>query len=86
MGMSFITSCPITGSISVPLQTVRTSTLPLFFRYFVRVSFDFAQDHELVEWHRFEAAYRLVFLRPALARQRRNMSLIKSNYLALSKG
>jgi hypothetical protein len=32
------------------------------------VSFDFAQDHELVKWHRFEAAYRLTFVRPALAR------------------
>ncbi len=35
----------------------------LFFRAFVRVSFDFAQDHELAEWHLFEAAYRLVFVR-----------------------
>ncbi len=32
------------------------------------MSFDFAQDHELAEWHWFEAAYRLVFVRPALAR------------------
>jgi hypothetical protein len=36
---------------------------------FVCVSFDFAQDHELVEWHRFEAASRLVFVRPALVRR-----------------
>jgi hypothetical protein len=27
------------------------------------VSFDFAQDHELVEWHWFEAAYYLAFVR-----------------------
>jgi hypothetical protein len=39
----------------------------LSLRNFVRVSFDFAQDHELVEWHLFEAAYQLVFVRPALA-------------------
>jgi len=32
------------------------------------VSFDFAQDHELVEWHWCEVAYRFVFVRPALAR------------------
>jgi len=68
MGMPFFTSCPLIGGLSVPLQTVCTSNLSLSSRAFVRVSFDFAQDHELVEWHRFEAAYLLVFLRPALAR------------------
>jgi len=50
MEMSFFTSCPITGGLSVPLQTVRTSNASLFSRVFVRV-------------RRFEAAYRLVFLR-----------------------
>jgi len=39
----------------VPLQTVRTSNLSLSSRAFVRV-----------RW--FEAAYRLVFVRPALVR------------------
>jgi len=39
----------------VPLQTLRTSNLSLSSRAFVRV-----------RW--FEAAYRLVFVRPALAR------------------
>jgi len=52
----------------VPLQTMCTSNSSLSSRNFVRVSFDFAQDHELVEWRRFEAAYPLVFVRPALAR------------------
>ncbi len=47
----------------MPLQTMCTSHSSLSSRVFVRVSFDFAQDHELVEWHRFEAAYRLVFVR-----------------------
>jgi hypothetical protein len=68
MGMSFFTSCPLIGGLSVPLQTVCTSNSSLSLRDFVRVSFDFAQDHELVEWHLFEAASRLVFVRPALAR------------------
>ena len=52
----------------MPLQTMCTSTSSLSLRDFVRVSFDFAQDHELVEWHLFEATYQLVFVRPALAR------------------
>ncbi len=52
-------------------------------RNFVRVSFDFAQDHELVEWHLFEAAYRLVFVRPALARRHRNLSLFLRYFRAL---
>jgi len=63
MGMSFFTSCPLTGGLSVPLQTVCTSNSSLSLRNFVRVSFDFAQDHELVEWHWFEAVYRIVFMR-----------------------
>jgi len=63
MGMSFFTSCPLTGGLSVPLQTVCTSNSSLSSKSFVHVSFDFAQDHELVEWHWFEAAYRLVFVR-----------------------
>ena len=50
MGMSFFTSCPLTGGLSVPLQTVRTSNSSLSSRAFVRV-------------RRFEAAYRLVFVR-----------------------
>jgi len=55
MEMSFFTSCPLTGGLSVPLQTVGTSTSSLSSRAFVRV-------------RQFEAAYRLVFVRPALAR------------------
>jgi len=66
--MSFFTSCPLTWGLSVPLQTMCTSTSSLSLRDFARVSFDFAQDHELVEWHLFEATYQLVFVRPALAR------------------
>ena len=50
MGMSFFTSCPLTGGLSVPLQTVCTSNSSLSSRNFVRV-------------RRFEAAYRLVFVR-----------------------
>jgi len=50
MGMSFFTSCPLTGGLSVPLQTMCTSTSSLSSRNFVRV-------------HLFEAAYRLVFVR-----------------------
>ena len=63
MEMSFFTSCPLIGGLSVPLQTMRTSNSSLSSKDFVRVSFDFAQDHELVEWRRFEGAYRLVFVR-----------------------
>ena len=48
--MSFFTSCPLTGGLGVPLQTVRTSNSSLSSRAFVRV-------------RRFEAAYRLVFVR-----------------------
>ena len=54
---------PCRKGLSVPLRTVRTSNLSLSSMAFVRVSFDLAQDHELVEWRRFEAAYRLVFVR-----------------------
>jgi hypothetical protein len=50
MEMSFFTSCPLTGGISVPLQTVCTSNLSLSSKNFVRV-------------RRFEAAYRRVFVR-----------------------
>jgi hypothetical protein len=64
----------------VPLQRVRTSNSSLSSRAFVRVSFDFAQDHELVEWRRFEAAYRLVFMRPALAREYMNIILVRKDY------
>jgi hypothetical protein len=55
MEMSFFTSCPLTGGLGVPLQTVRTSNSSLSSRAFVRV-------------RRFEAAYRLIFVRPALER------------------
>jgi len=48
------------------------------------VSFDFAQDHELIEWHWFEAANRLVFVRPALARRHRNLSLFLKYFQALA--
>jgi len=68
----------------VPLQTVCTSNSSLSSRNFVRVSFDFAQDHELVEWHLFEAAYRFVFVRPALARRHRNWSVFLRYFLALA--
>jgi len=64
----------------VPLQTLRTSNSSLSSRAFVRVSFDFAQDHELVEWRRFEAAYRLVSVRPALAREYVNIILVRKDY------
>jgi len=50
MEMSFFTSCPLTGGLSVPLQTVRMSNSSLSSRALVRV-------------RQFEAAYRLVFLR-----------------------
>jgi hypothetical protein len=50
MEMSFFTSCPLTGGISVPLQTMCTSNSSLSSRNFVRV-------------RRFEAAYWLVFVR-----------------------
>ena len=49
-------------------------------RAFVRVSFDFAQDHELVEWRRFEGTYRPVFVRPALAREYMNMIMVRKDY------
>jgi hypothetical protein len=35
MGMSFFTSCPLTGGFSVPLHTVCTSNLSLFYKVFV---------------------------------------------------
>jgi len=54
MEMSFFALCPLTGGLSVPLQTMCTSNSSLSSMAFVRV-------------HRFEAAYRLVFVRPALA-------------------
>ena len=50
MGMSFFTSCPLTGGLSVPLHIVCTSNSSLSLRNFVRV-------------HRCEAAYQLVFVR-----------------------
>jgi len=37
MGVSFFPSYPLTGGISVPLQTMRTSTCSLSSRDFVRV-------------------------------------------------
>jgi hypothetical protein len=47
-------------------------------RDFVRVSFDFAQDHELVEWHLFEAAYQLVFVR---ARLKKDIPMLTISFL-----
>jgi hypothetical protein len=67
MGMSFFTSCPLTGGLSVPLQTVRTSNSSLFSKAFVRV-------------RRFEASYRLVFVRPALVRNYMNIILVSKDY------
>ncbi len=64
----------------MPLQTMCTSNSSLSSRNFVRVSFDFAQDHELDEWHWFEAAYRLVFVRPALVRNYMNIILVSKDY------
>jgi len=61
---------------------VKRDNSSLFSRAFVRVSFDFAQDHELVEWHLFEAASRLVFVRPALARESMNMIMVRKDYSA----
>jgi len=87
MGMAFFTLCPLIGGLSVPLQTMCTSNSSLFSMVFVRVSFDFAQDHELVEWHRFEAAYRLVFVRAWLKKDiPMLMRLPKDTSVALSKG
>jgi hypothetical protein len=65
MGMSFFPSYPLPGGISVPLQTMRTSTWSLSSRDFVRV-------------RSFEAACRLVFVRPALARLHRHMFLVRN--------
>jgi len=67
MGMSFYTSCPLTWGLSVPLQTVCTSNSSLSLRAFVSV-------------RRFEAAYRLVFVRPALARESMNIIMIRKGY------
>ena len=77
MEVSFFTSCPITGGLSVLLQTLRTSNSSLSSRAFVRV-------------RRFEAAYRLVFVRPALpvprpgrdreAREYMNIILVRKDY------
>ena len=50
MEVSFFTSCPITGGLSVLLQTLRTSNSSLSSRAFARVRC-------------FEAAYRLVIVR-----------------------
>ena len=71
MGMSFFTSCPLTWGLSVPLQTMCTSKSSLSSRNFVRV-------------RRFEAAYQLVFVRPALARRHRNLSLFLRYFRALA--
>ena len=49
-GDVFFSSCPLTGGISVPLQTLRTSNSSLSSRANVGV-------------RRFEAVYRLVFVR-----------------------
>ncbi len=67
MEMSFLYSCPLTGGLSVPLQTGRTGHSALSSRGFVRV-------------RRFEAAYRLVFVRPALAREYMNIILVRKDY------
>jgi len=82
MEMSFFTSCPLTGGLSVPLQTVCTSNSSLSLRDFVRVSFDFAQDHELVEWHLFEAASQLVFVRAWL---KKDISMLFSTFSFLGE-
>ncbi len=77
MEMSFLYSCPLTGGLSVPRQTVRTSNSSWSSRAFVRV-------------RRFEAAYRLLFVRPALpvprpgrdreAREYMNIILVRKDY------
>jgi hypothetical protein len=86
MEMSFFTSCPLTGGLSVPLHTMCTSTSLLSSRNFVRVSFDFAQDHELVEWHWCKAASRLVFVRAWLKKDISTLTrLTKDNYVTFNK-
>jgi len=82
MGVSFFTSCPLTGGIGVPLHTLCTSNLSLSYRNSVRVFFDFAQDYKLVEWHLFEAASRLVFVR---ARLKKDISMLFSTFSFLRK-
>ncbi len=54
----------------MPLQTLRTSNSSLSSRAFVRV-----------RW--FEAAHRLVIVRPALARQHRNLDLFRKYFRTL---
>jgi len=55
MEMSFFSACPLTGGLSVPAQTVRTSNEPMSNRAFVRV-------------RQFEPVCRHVLVRPALER------------------
>ena len=43
------------------------------------MAFGFAQDHEFFEWRRFEAAYRLVFVRPVLAREYMDMIMVRKD-------
>ncbi len=66
-GDVFFPSCPLTGSISVPLQTMRTSNSSLSSRASVLV-------------RRFEADYRLVFVWPALARECMNLIMVRKDY------
>jgi len=56
------------GPQSAASNPAKRDNSSLSSRNFVHMSFDFAQDHELVEWHWCEAAYRFVFVRPALVR------------------
>ena len=51
----------------MPLKTLRTSNSSLSSRAFVRV-------------HRFEAAYQLIFVRPALVRNYMNIVLVSKDY------
>ena len=66
MEMSFFPACPITGGLSVPAQTLRTSNESMSTSVFVRVSFDFAHGPEpaegLIEWRWFEPVCRLVLV------------------------
>jgi len=69
MEMSFFTSCPLTGVLSVPIQTVCTSNSSLSSMAFVRV-------------RRFEAASRLVFVRAWL---KKDISMLFSTFSFLGE-
>ena len=74
MGMSFFTSCPLTGGLSVSLHTICTSNSSLSSRNFVCV-------------HWCEAASRLLFVRAWLKKDiPMLMRLTKDTYVAFNEG